>query len=102
MESDAKVLSPDEVARRLKVLEGWKYQQDTLSKELVFGNFSEAVEFVEKIAPFCNKIDHHPDIHIYYKRVLFELSTHSAGGKVTPLDFQVATEIERLYRLDHG
>jgi len=67
------------------------------SKKFEFKSFTGAVNFIVKLAPFCNKTDHHPDIHIYYKKVLFELQRFSIGGKVTERDFTVAEEIERLF-----
>ncbi len=99
MEDDLKVLSAEEVERKLKEFPGWSYHDDKITKEFKFESFTKAVEFVNKLAPFCNKIDHHPDIHIYYKRIVFDLQRFSVGGKVTPRDFTVASEIERLFRI---
>jgi 4a-hydroxytetrahydrobiopterin dehydratase len=98
MEDDLRILTAEEVEKRLKDFPGWKYRDDKISKEFVFESFTKAVEFVNKLAPFCNKIDHHPDIHIYYKKIVFDLTRFSIGGKVTPRDFTVASEIERLYK----
>lgn len=97
MNNDLRVLAIDEIGQRLKDFPGWNYHDDKISKEFVFGDFSEAVDFMEKLAPFCNKIDHHPDVHIYYKKIVFDLTRFSEGGKVTPRDFTVASEIEKLY-----
>lgn len=97
MEDDLKILTKDEIDEKLMNFPGWAYHDDKISKEFTFGSFSEAVEFVNKLAPFCNNIDHHPDIHIYYKKILFDLQRFSVGGKVTPRDFTVASEIERLF-----
>lgn len=68
-----------------------------MTKEYQFKNFAEAVSFINKLAPFCDKINHHPDIHIYYNKIIFELKTHDAGDKVTEKDYILAKEIERLY-----
>lgn len=68
-----------------------------MTKEYQFKDFSEAVSFVNKLAPYCNEINHHPDIHIYYNKIIFDLKTHDAGGKVTEKDYLLAKEIERLY-----
>lgn len=97
MEDDLRVLTPEEVEAKLKDYPGWKFHDDKISKEFVFESFTKAVEFVNKLAPFCNKIDHHPDIHIYYKKIVFDLTRFSVGGKVTLRDFTVASEIERLW-----
>ena len=97
MDDDLRILTTDEIIGKLKDFPGWDYRDDRISKEFVFGSFSEAVNFVEKLAPFCNKIDHHPDVHIYYKKIVFDLTRFSVGGKVTQRDFTVASEIERLF-----
>lgn len=68
-----------------------------MTKEYQFKDFSEAVSFINKLAPYCNEINHHPDIHVYYNKIIFDLKTHDAGDKVTEKDYLLAKEIERLY-----
>jgi len=97
MDQDLKILSEDEIREKLKSFPGWKYQDDKISKEFVFESFLGGLDLINKLAPFCNSIDHHPDIHIYYKKVVFDLQRFSVGGKVTLRDFTVAAEIERLF-----
>ena len=97
MEEDLKILSEQEIKEKLNDFPGWEYHDDKITKEFVFESFDKAVEFINKLAPFCNKIDHHPDIHIYYKKIVFDLQRFSVGGKVTLRDFAVASEIERLF-----
>ncbi len=97
MADDLKILTALEIKEKLKSFPGWKYHDDKITKEFTFESFDKALEFVNKLAPFCNKIDHHPDIHIYYKKVVFDLTRFSVGGKVTSRDFTVAAEIERLF-----
>lgn len=97
MEEDLKILSEDEIKKKLNDFPGWRYHDNKITKEFVFESFDKVVEFVNKLAPFCNRIDHHPDIHIYYKKIVFDLQRFSVGGKITPRDFTVASEIERLF-----
>jgi 4a-hydroxytetrahydrobiopterin dehydratase len=92
-----KTLTDEEIQQRLKELSGWKYADNLLTKEFTFKNFMEAVLFVNSLSPLLEKINHHPDIHIYYNKIIFDLQTHKAGDKVTDLDFTVAEEIERLF-----
>jgi len=96
-ENDLKVLTQEEIKKKLVDFPGWKYADNKISKEFTFKSFSQGIEFITKLTPFCNKIDHHPDIHIYYKKIVFDLTRFSVGGKVTQRDFTVASEIERLY-----
>ncbi|EKE12955.1 MAG: pterin-4-alpha-carbinolamine dehydratase [uncultured bacterium] len=97
MEEDLRILTEDEIEKKLKDFPGWEYRDNKITKKFQFGSFDEAVQFVEKLAPFSNRIDHHPDVHIYYKKIVFDLQRFSVGGKVTPRDFTVASEIERLF-----
>lgn len=96
-DDELKPLPVTEIEERLKNISGWTFKDDKLSKEFTFGTFSDAVKFVDDLAPFCNKVDHHPDIHIFYNKILFELQRFDSGAKVTKKDFIVAEEIERLY-----
>jgi len=98
MDEGLRLLSKEEIEEKLKGFPGWKFHDDKISKQFEFKSFSDAVEFINKLVPFCNRIDHHPDIHIYYKKILFDLQRFSVGGKVTDRDFTVAREIETLYR----
>lgn len=96
---DLKILSLGEVEGKIKNFPGWTYANNKITKEFLFPTFNDALSLINDLAPFCNKIDHHPDIHIYYKKVVFNLQRFSVGGKVTERDFTVAQEIERLYVL---
>jgi 4a-hydroxytetrahydrobiopterin dehydratase len=74
----------------------WKTENNKWVKEFQFSNFSEAVEFVNKVAELAEKADHHPDIFIHsYKKVRIELFTHSLG-KITDKDYSLAKEIDKI------
>ena len=66
------ILTKKEIKEALKALPGWKYKANKISKELTFKDFMGSLGFVKKLAPYCEKIDHHPDIHIFYSKILFE------------------------------
>lgn len=100
MEEDLKILSKEEILKRLEEFPGWEFIDDKIKKTFEFSSFTEAVEFVTKLVDFCNNLDHHPDIQINYSQVTFELHRTDVGGKVTERDFTVAREIERLYSAD--
>lgn len=94
---DLQPLTQDIIEDNLVELPAWNYADDQLSKEFDFSSFLEVVNFINKLAPFFEQVEHHPDIHIYYNKVVFELQTHDAGDKVTQRDFIVANEIEQRY-----
>lgn len=74
----------------------WKTTNKKLQKEFTFQNFVECIEFVNRIVPLAEQLDHHPDILIYsYKRVKIILFTHSEG-KLTKLDYELAEQIDEL------
>jgi 4a-hydroxytetrahydrobiopterin dehydratase len=50
---------------------------------------------VNRIAPRCEEIDHHPDLALRWRWVDIELSTHSSGG-VTDLDTTLAGIVDEV------
>lgn len=93
-----KVLSEEEIKEGLKSLEGWSYAEDKISKQFEFKDFMDSLGFVNKLAPVFEENDHHPDTHIMYSKVLFELQRFDSGNKVTDRDFTIAHEIEKHYK----
>ena len=71
----------------------WTGSPEKLSRSIEFADFTTAAEFVHRIAPQCDALDHHPDLTLRWRSVDVELSTHSAGG-VTEMDVQVAGIID--------
>lgn len=98
MDEDLVPLKEEEIKNKLEEVPGWTQNGNKIAKEFVFKDFTQAVEFVNQLVPFCNRIDHHPDICIYYNKIVFALTRFSVGEKITQRDFTVAQEIERLYK----
>ncbi len=74
----------------------WETENNKLVKTFTFSNFVEAVDFVNKIVPLAEDMQHHPDIEIFdYKKVRIKLSTHDAG-KVTEKDELLAKKIDEI------
>src|SRR3989344_373102 len=89
-------LTEAEVTRYLSELKGgWKLVDNKLSKEFTFRDFSEAINFVNRVADTAEAEWHHPDIYIYFNKVKIELYTHSING-LSKNDFVLATKIEEL------
>ncbi|HCN19060.1 MAG: hypothetical protein A3C38_06215 [Planctomycetes bacterium RIFCSPHIGHO2_02_FULL_50_42] len=91
-------LDQKEVSERLRKLEGWRQDGDTIVKEYKFSNFRGAVDFVDKAANVAEELNHHPTIIIDYNRVIITLTTHSRGG-LTDRDFQEASLLNGLLRV---
>ncbi|MBI2065736.1 MAG: 4a-hydroxytetrahydrobiopterin dehydratase [Candidatus Zambryskibacteria bacterium] len=90
-----KILTQEEIELGLKSLPGWTYAGEKISKEYKFADFLDAFNFVSSLVPYFEKMDHHPDIHIFYNRIVFELQRFDIGGKVTDRDLMVAGEIDK-------
>lgn len=78
----------------------WKTANDRLTKTFEFNNFSEALQFVNKIGEIAENKKHHPDILLRdYKFVDISLTTHDEGYKITEKDVELAQLIDALYSL---
>lgn len=95
--NNIQILTEEEIRKKLKDFSGWGYRDGKISKEFRFRSFNDVIAFINELAKFSNKIDHHPDIHIYYKKVVFELCRFDVGFKVTDRDFLVARKIEKMF-----
>ncbi|MDP3795077.1 MAG: 4a-hydroxytetrahydrobiopterin dehydratase [bacterium] len=88
------VLALDSYVRQLKT--SWTVLDETkIRREFTFRDFPEAMAFVNKVAQLAESENHHPDMHIFYSRVVIELWTHAIGG-LSENDFIVAAKIEEL------
>jgi len=74
----------------------WKENDNKLSQEFTFKNFSEAFAFMTRVAILAEKMDHHPEWSNVYNRVTINLSTHDAGDVVTDKDHALAASIDKL------
>jgi 4a-hydroxytetrahydrobiopterin dehydratase len=89
------LLSDDEIQERLERVPGWQREGDAIKREFKFDDFQGSVDFVNRITPPAEEMNHHPDIAISWNRVELTLSTHSQGG-LTENDFELAGRIDSL------
>ncbi len=97
MGKDIRILFEREILEELKNFPGWNYEDDKIKKEFKFRDFVDSLAFIVRLSSVFEINDHHPDIHIFYSKILFELQRFDAGGKVTNLDFETARIIENSY-----
>jgi 4a-hydroxytetrahydrobiopterin dehydratase len=88
-------LNDAEIDERLAGLEGWKRSGDAIVKEFDNGDFKGSVDFVKRLTPEAEEMNHHPDLEISWKTVTVTVSTHSEGG-LTDNDFELARRIDAL------
>ena len=97
-EGNVKPLSRNEGNELLKNIDnGWKLENDELiSKNFVFENFDEAMNFINQVAEIAENEGHHPDIKLHnYKEVLITIQTHTISG-LTENDFILASKINEI------
>ena len=92
-----KKLSEEEIKENLKELKGWNLKGEKLEKTFTFKDFKSSVDFLNKIEPIADEMDHHPDVCIYYNKVVIQLTTHDVGG-LSDLDIELAKKIDSLVR----
>ena len=88
-------LSDAEIDEQLEGLDGWERSGDSIVKQFDNGDFRGSVEFVNRLTPVAEEMNHHPDLEISWKTVTVTITTHSEGG-LTEGDFELARRIEAL------
>ena len=89
-------LTPEQIGSALAELHGWSHDDDRIKKSFSFDNFRAAIAFIVRLSFEAEQLDHHPEIFNCWNRVEIALNTHSAGGKVTAKDVDLATAIDAL------
>ena len=53
------------------------------------------MDFVNRLLPEAEDMNHHPDLEISWDKVKVTISTHSEGG-LTAADFELAGKVDAL------
>ncbi len=85
----------NEINSEMSKLKDWSLDTDSITKIFSFGNFREALAFVNKVGEIAEKHNHHPDVMISYSQVRLSLTTHYERA-LTKKDFEVAAEIDSI------
>jgi 4a-hydroxytetrahydrobiopterin dehydratase len=86
-------LDDTQLATAVSSLPNWKLEQGELIRSITFADFTQSIDFVNRIAAFAEAANHHPDIDIRYNKVRLALVTHDSGG-ITQKDIDLANSIE--------
>jgi 4a-hydroxytetrahydrobiopterin dehydratase len=89
------LLDDRQVHERLRGLPEWTREGDAIKRSFKFADFVGSVDFVNRLTPVAEEMNHHPDLSISWNRVAVSLSTHSQGG-LTDSDFALAEQLDRL------
>lgn len=89
--------SPAEVDEALRSLAGWDAREERtrIHKRFRFGDFAEAMRFVNALAALAEDEGHHPDFAVHWSTVDVTLWTHVVGG-LSENDFVLAAKLDLL------
>ena len=80
-----------------KQVSEWKVVNDHhITREFTFPDFSQALDFVNRIAEVAEQQGHHPDILLTWGKVEVTLWTHKIDG-LSEGDFIMGAKIDRLF-----
>jgi len=86
----------EETARYLAMVEGWSVVEGkVIEKTYPTKNFVAAMDLANRITEVAEQEDHHPDLHVSYRTLRVELTTHALGG-LTENDFILAAKIDQV------
>jgi 4a-hydroxytetrahydrobiopterin dehydratase len=88
-------LSDPEIDERLEGLDGWERSGKAIVKKFENGDFKGSVDFLNKLTPEAEEMNHHPDVEISWSTVTVSITNHSEGG-LTEADFELARRIDAL------
>jgi 4a-hydroxytetrahydrobiopterin dehydratase len=89
-------LTKEQYKPLLAQLKAWTVVEDQrLEKTFQFGNFAEALSFVNHVGAVAEENGHHPDIYLSWGLVKLTLYTHKIHG-LTESDFILAAKCDAL------
>ncbi|MFI1577083.1 4a-hydroxytetrahydrobiopterin dehydratase [Embleya sp. NPDC020630] len=88
-------LDPADVAAGLAIREGWFGDSARIAKSYAV-DYHDGVRLIAEVATVAKELEHHPDVELHWKDARFSMTTYSAGGVVTELDFKLADAIDKI------
>jgi len=89
-------LTEPEIIELKSNLPYWNFTNGALERDYIFNSFFEALSFVVKVGMIAEKVEHHPDIHLFsYSHVSIKTFTSETNG-ITSKDFELINQIERI------
>jgi 4a-hydroxytetrahydrobiopterin dehydratase len=76
----------------------WIEVDGKLQCQFEFNDFSESLNFINKIALVCESENHHPEINWIYNKITLKLSTHDAGDIITDKDIKLSKQIDEILK----
>jgi 4a-hydroxytetrahydrobiopterin dehydratase len=96
---EIRALKPTEVIMALAQVPGWVLTGDgehvAIEKSFAFEQHTHALLFVNSVGWLSEKLNHHPELVLTYKRCVVRWHTHDVRG-LSRLDFEAATQTDAL------
>ncbi|GAA4077120.1 4a-hydroxytetrahydrobiopterin dehydratase [Nonomuraea soli] len=73
----------------------WTQHDNEIRRTVEAPDFLTAIRIVDEIAVEAERLNHHPDIDIRWRKLHLVLTTHDAGG-LTDLDYRLAEIIDGI------
>ena len=80
----------------MQIPEHWTHEENQLSRDFRFEDFSAAFAFMTRVALLAEQANHHPNWSNVYNVVSIALTSHDADNVVTKKDFALASRINSL------
>jgi 4a-hydroxytetrahydrobiopterin dehydratase len=95
---DVPPLEGEELEALARQVPEWEVvEEHHLKREFRFGNFREALAFVNRVGELAEEQGHHPDIAFGWGRAEITIFTHKIDG-LTESDFIFAAKVDGLVR----
>jgi 4a-hydroxytetrahydrobiopterin dehydratase len=75
---------------------GWAKKGDALAKTFAFDAYEDGLAFAVRVGFAAEKRDHHPDLHVGWRKVEVVWTTHDAGG-ITGVDVEMAEASDKIF-----
>ncbi len=80
----------------MAMIEDWQMvEAKQIEKVFSTKNFVDAMNFANQITEIAEAEDHHPDLHVSYRSLKVDITTHALGG-LSENDFILAAKIDQV------
>ena len=73
-------LSDEQIEGQLSGLQGWERDGGAIRRQFKLDDFKGSVDFVNRLTPEAEGMNHHPDLEISWNKVTVTISTRSEAG----------------------
>jgi 4a-hydroxytetrahydrobiopterin dehydratase len=77
----------------------WQVEDSHLVREIATVDYPSGARLIEAQVDLAERLNHHPDVTLGYRRVRIEVWTHDQGG-LTQLDLDYAEGLDSLITQD--